>query len=84
MIARAADFQASWFFSLLALIVIGIVVAAAAWVVAGARRMWQQGDHGPAVLVAGAALFGLLALAGMYAVALGGIIVNGGSTGGGG
>ena len=81
MIARAADFQASWYFSLLALIIIAIVIGATGWVVAGAWRMWQRGEHAPALMVAGAAVFGLVAMLGMYAVALGGIVLNSGSGG---
>ncbi|MHB8719677.1 MAG: hypothetical protein ACYDAC_12435 [Candidatus Dormibacteria bacterium] len=76
MIARAADFQASWFFSLLALVIIAIVLGAAGWTLVGLRRMWRQGDRAPAAVLGAATLFAVLALVGMYAVALGGVIAN--------
>ena len=84
MLARAADFQAAWYLSLIALVILGIVVGAGAWVLAGARRMWRAGDHGPATLIAAATVFSLLAFLGMYAAALGGLILNSSSAGGGG
>lgn len=84
MLARAADFQAAWYYSLLAIIFAVIVAVASGWAIAGARRLWHEGEHGPAGIIIAATVFGLLSLLGMYAVALGGVLSNGIASGGGG
>ncbi len=80
MLARAAQFQAAWFFGLVILVILGLTLVAAGFVLRGAMRMWRAGDHGPAAIVGGATLLSVAAFLGMYATAFGGLIVSGGST----
>jgi hypothetical protein len=74
MIARAAQFQAAWYFSLLLSAILFLIVLGAAYSLVGARRLWRSGEHGPAAVLAGAVTFALLAFIGMYAVAIGGLL----------
>jgi hypothetical protein len=79
--ARAADFQAAWYFSLLVfsigVLVVAGVVLAGRWL----RPMWRQGDRATAVLVGSvagvAALFFTLILV-TVAVGLAPATVSGG------
>jgi hypothetical protein len=78
MLARAAQFQAAWYFSLLLLAMLLLMFIGTGYALAGARRMWRSGVRGPAAILAGATVFGLLAIVGMYATAIGGLITIGG------
>lgn len=81
MIARAAQFQAAWYFSLLLFAMLLLVFIGTGYALAGARRLWRSGVHGPAAILAGATLVGLLAMVGMYATAIGGLLATQGGGG---
>jgi hypothetical protein len=74
MVARAAEFQAAWYYSLLLFAILLIIVVCAAYAAAGIRSLWRGGDRGPAAALAGAVAVALLALGGMYVVAIGGLL----------
>jgi hypothetical protein len=74
MLARAAQFQAAWYFSLLLFAILLLVVLGTAYALVGARRLWRSGAHGPAAVIAGAVTVNFLAIAGMYATAIGGLL----------
>jgi hypothetical protein len=80
VIARAAQFQAAWYFSLLLLVMLMLVLIGSGYGLAGARRLWRSGVHGPAAALAGAVVFSLLAIVGMYATGIGGLVSIGGGT----
>ena len=80
LLARAAQFQAAWYFSLLLLAMLLLVLIGTAYALAGARRMWRGGVRGPAAILAGAAIFACLGIVGMYATAIGGLITIGGGS----
>jgi hypothetical protein len=67
LLARDADFQASWYYS--AVIFAGIVlIVYAAWLVIGhLRLMWRRGDRALAVAMATATLVALLMFSSMLA-----------------
>ena len=73
LLARAADFQAAWYFTLLLSVMLLAVFVGAGYAIAGIRRMWAGGEHGPAAVLAGATGVTLLILIGMYATAIGGL-----------
>ena len=74
VIARAAQFQAAWYFSLLLFAILLLIVLGLAYSLLGVRRLWRNGDHGPAAAIAGAITITFLAFFGMYAVAIGGLL----------
>ncbi len=80
MIARAAQFQAAWYFSLLLAAILLLIVLGVAYALVGVRRLWLGGDHGPAAALAGAVTVALLAFVGMYAVAIGGLLAAQGTS----
>lgn len=76
VLARAADFQTAWYFSLV-LFVIGLTgVIGTVYVALAVRRLWRAGERGPAAVLAGATTVAFLALAGMYATAIGGLLIT--------
>lgn len=79
MIARAAQFQAAWYFSLLLAAILLLILLGIGYASAGIRRLWRQGEHGPAAVLAGAIAFAFLAFIGMYAVMAGGLLAQQGS-----
>ncbi len=74
LIARAAQFQAAWYFSLLLAAILLLILLGLAYSLVGARRLWRAGDRGPAAVLAGAITFAFLAFVGMYAVMVGGLL----------
>jgi hypothetical protein len=74
MIARAAQFQAAWYFSLLLSAILLLIVLGIAYSLVGVRRLWRSGEHGPAAVLAGAITVAFLAFVGMYAVMIGGLL----------
>lgn len=79
-LARAAEFQTAWYFSLLASAILLAVLVGAGYALGGVVRMWQGGEHGPAAVLAGAITAMLLVIAGMYVVGIGGLLsVHGGA-----
>ena len=80
-IARAAQFQAAWYFSLLLFVMLLLVFVGTGYALVGARRMWRSGVRGPAAILAGASVFGLIAMVGMYATAIGGLLSTQGGGG---
>jgi hypothetical protein len=74
MIARSAQFQAAWYFSLLLFAILLLIVVGTAYALVGARRLWRSGEHGPAAALAGAVTVGFLAMVGLYATAIGGLL----------
>lgn len=76
---RAAQFQAAWYYSLLLAVMLLVVLVGSAYAIGGARGLWRRGEHGPAAVIVGAVVFALVALVGMYAVGIGGLISVGGS-----
>jgi hypothetical protein len=75
-LARAAQFQAAWYFSLLLFSILLVIVVGLAYALVGVRRLWRSGEHGPAAVLAGAITFAFLAFIGMYAVMIGGMLVS--------
>ncbi len=75
LLARAAQFQAAWYFSLLLSAILLLIIVGVAYSLVGVRRLWRSGDHGPAAVLAGAITIAFLALIGMYAVMIGGLLV---------
>jgi uncharacterized BrkB/YihY/UPF0761 family membrane protein len=79
VIARAAQFQAAWYFSLLLSAILLLIVLGVVYSLLGARRLWRDGEHGPAAVLAGAVTLAFLAFIGMYAVMIGGLLAAQGS-----
>jgi hypothetical protein len=75
VLARAAQFQAAWYFSLLLFTILLLVVLATAYALIGVRRLWRSGAHGPAAVIGGAVTVFFLVIAGMYATGIGGLLV---------
>ncbi len=73
-VLRAAQFQAAWYFSLLLATILLLVVVGSGYALVGARGLWRDGQRGPAAAVAAGTVFGFIALASMYAVAIGGLL----------
>ena len=80
LLARAAQFQAAWYFSLLMFAMLLLVFVGTGYALAGARRMWRGGVRGPAAILAGATVLSFLGIVGMYATAIGGLITIGGGS----
>lgn len=81
MIARAAEFQAAWYFSLLLFMILLLIVVATGYALVGIRRLWRSGAHGPAAVLAGATVLSFLTFAGLYATAAGGLLAIQGGPG---
>jgi hypothetical protein len=76
MLARAAQFQAAWYFSLLLSAILLLIVLGVVYALIGVRRLWRGGEHGPAAALGGAITVALLAFLGMYAVMVGGLLAT--------
>jgi hypothetical protein len=81
MLARAGQFQAAWYFSLLLFAILLVVVLGTAFALVGVRTLWRSGAHGPAAVIAGAVTVSFLAIAGIYATAIGGLLATQGGGG---
>jgi hypothetical protein len=81
LLAREAEFQAAWYFSLLLFAILLLIVLGTGYALAGIRRMWRSGLRGPAAVLAGATVLSFVALVGMYATAIGGLLAIQGSGG---
>jgi len=81
MLARAGQFQAAWYFSLLLFAILLLVVLGTAYALVGVRHLWRSGAHGPAAVIAGAVTVSFLTIAGIYATAIGGLLATQGSGG---
>ncbi|MBJ7610638.1 MAG: hypothetical protein JF887_14620 [Candidatus Dormibacteraeota bacterium] len=81
IVARAAQFQAAWYFSLLLFAILLVVFLGAGYALAGIRRLWRSGEHGPAAVLAGAVTVSLLTFIGMYATAIAGLFAIQGGRG---
>ena len=81
LIARAGQFQAAWYYSLLLFAILLLVVLGSGYALVGVRRLWRDGAHGPAAVIAGAIMVFLLAMTGMYATAIGGLLATQGGGG---
>ncbi len=77
--ARAAEFQAAWYFGLLLLVILTLTLIAAAYVLIAARRMWRAGDHGPAAVISGITVLGVTTFLGMYLTAFAGLLSTAGA-----
>ena len=71
---RAAEFQASWYYSLLLFAILFLIFLGTGYALAGVRRLWRGGERGAAAVLAGALTIASLAFLGMYAVAIGGVV----------
>ncbi|MGH7722607.1 MAG: hypothetical protein ACRENL_07225 [Candidatus Dormibacteria bacterium] len=80
ILARAAQFQAAWYFSLLLSAMLLLIALGTGYALVGIRRLWRSGEHGPAAVLAGAVSVAFVAFAGMYAVAIGGMLSSGGGS----
>ncbi len=80
LLARAAQFQAAWYYSLLLSAILLLILLGIGYSLAGIRRLWREGEHGPAAVLAGAIAIALLAFVGMYAVMAGGLVSLGGGS----
>lgn len=74
ILARAAQFQAAWYFSLLLSAILLLILLGVGYSLNGVRRLWRAGEHGPAAALAGAITVAFLAFVGMYAVMIGGML----------
>jgi uncharacterized membrane protein len=79
VLARAAQFQAAWYFSLLLSAILLFIVVGVVYSLIGVRRLWREGERGPAAVLAGAVTVAFLAFIGMYAVIIGGLLAAQGS-----
>ena len=79
LVARAAQFQAAWYFSLLLASILLLILVGTGYAAMGIRRLWREGEHGPAAVLAGAVAFAFIAFIGMYAVVAGGLLAQQGS-----
>jgi hypothetical protein len=77
MLARAGQFQAAWYFSLLLFAILLLVVLGTGYALLGVRRLWRSGAYGPAAMIAGAVTLSFLSVAGFYAVAIGWLVAGG-------
>jgi hypothetical protein len=74
LVVRAADFQATLYYSLLLFAILFLILLGTGYALAGVRRLWRAGERGPAAALAGAVTIASLAFIGMYAVAIGGLV----------
>jgi hypothetical protein len=80
VLLRAAQFQAALYFALLLAVILFLVVLGTVYALLGARGMWRSGERGPAAALAAAVVLAFIAVVGMYAVGIGGLLrVGGGS-----
>lgn len=75
---REAQFQAAWYYSIIAVAMLVMLLTGVAWAWVGAARVWRTGQHGPAALIFAASAVGLLVLVGLALAALIGLLVTGG------
>jgi len=76
LLARAADFQAAWYFSII-LVAISVAVGIGARAVAReVRRLWRDGDRGTAVWVGAATAVGVLFMISMAGTVMVGFILQ--------
>ncbi len=80
VLARAAQFQAAWYFSLLLSVILLLILLGVAYTMVGIRRLWRDGERGPAAVLASAITLAFLAFVGMYAVIVGGVLTLGGGS----
>jgi hypothetical protein len=73
LVVRAAEFQAAWYYSLLLFVILFLTLLGIGYALVGVRRLWRSGERGPAAVLGGALTFALVALVGMYVVAVGGL-----------
>ncbi len=75
---REAQFQAAWYYSIIALAMLVMLLAGFGWAWVGALRVWRAGEHGPAALILVASSVGLLVLIGLGVAAFVGLVATGG------
>ncbi len=75
---REAQFQAAWYYSIIAIAMLIMLLAGFGWACVGAARVWRSGDHGPAALILGASSVAALLLIGLGVAAFVGLIATGG------
>lgn len=75
---RVAQFQAAWYYSIIALAMLVMLLAGFGWAWVGAVRVWRAGEHGPAALILAASSVGLLVMIGLGVAAFVGLVVSGG------
>lgn len=75
---REGQFQAAWYYSIIAIAMLVMLLTGFGWVWVGAARVWRAGDHGPAALILAASTVGLLVLIGLGIAAFVGLLVTGG------
>ena len=75
---REAQFQAAWYYSIIAVAMLVMLLIGVAWAWVGAARVWRAGEHGPAALIFAASTVGLLVLVGLGLAALIGLLATGG------
>ncbi len=75
-LARAADFQAAWYFTFI-LVAIAVAVGAGAFYAwREVHRMWRAGEHGIALWTGAATATGVLFLVSMVVTALVGFVLQ--------
>ncbi|HEY6468620.1 MAG TPA: hypothetical protein VI434_02535 [Candidatus Dormibacteraeota bacterium] len=75
---REAQFQAAWYYSIIALAMLVMLLTGFGWALVGARRVWRAGDHGAAALIFAATSVGVLVLVGLGVAAFVGLVATGG------
>lgn len=75
---REGQFQAAWYYSIIAIAMLVMVLTGVGWAWVGAARVWRTGDHGAATLILVASTVGMLVLVGLGVAALIGLLITGG------
>jgi hypothetical protein len=75
---REGQFQAAWYYAIIAIAMLVMLLAGFGWAWIGAVRVWRTGEHGPAALILAASSVGLLVLIGLGVAAFVGLVATGG------
>jgi hypothetical protein len=75
---REAQFQAAWYYSIIAVAMLVMLLTGFVWAWVGAARVWRTGEHGAAALIVAASTVGLIVLVGLGVAALIGLLATGG------
>ncbi len=72
------QFQAAWYFSIVAAAMFILMCVGGAWAVRGGIRVWRAGDRGAGAIITAAAVTTMLALLGLLLAAAVGLVRTGG------
>jgi len=75
---REGQFQAAWYYTIIAIAMLVMVLTGIGWAWVGAARVWRTGAHGPATVILVASTVGMLVLVGLAIAALIGLFATGG------